>query len=67
MLKSCTSITAHNTGPEGWKEGDGRLGFVVSPVPKCEGPGPPDTRLSSSSLSGTAHTQRAFAELLPSG
>jgi hypothetical protein len=32
MLKSCTSITAHNTGPDGWEKGDGRLGFIVSHI-----------------------------------
>jgi hypothetical protein len=27
MLKSCTSITTHNTGSDGWEKGDGRLGW----------------------------------------
>ena len=33
MLKSCTSITAHNTGSDGWEKGDGRLGGEAGGLP----------------------------------
>jgi hypothetical protein len=56
MLKSCTSITERKTGLNGWENGDERLGFVVSPVPKCEGQG--GTHLSA--WLGLGHSQRPY-------
>lgn len=47
-MKFCSSITVHNTGPDGWEKGDGRLGFVVVSQVSKRDRGHPPTHLRRS-------------------